>query len=96
MGAARPDEEAPAVWVERQLRPDGARQESRFRRVVFAGADGYRPHGPRWTALTHEELEDLVGAEVATDRGVGYVQRPAEPEPRPGTPGGGRGSCGDE
>ncbi|MFF8994502.1 hypothetical protein ACF09H_32180 [Streptomyces sp. NPDC014983] len=77
-----PDEGAPPVWVERQLWPDGAGQESRFRRVVFAGADGYRPHGPRWTALTHEELEDLVGAEVATDRGAGYVPRPAEPEPR--------------
>ncbi|MES9520809.1 hypothetical protein [Streptomyces capoamus] len=77
-----PDEEAPPVWVERQLWPGGARQESCLRRVVFAGADGYRPHRPRWTALTHEELEELVGAEVATDRGTGYVPRPAEPEPR--------------
>ncbi|MCG7528565.1 hypothetical protein MHW47_29500 [Streptomyces sp. OfavH-34-F] len=77
-----PDQEVPPVWVERQLWPQGSRQEVRFRRVVFAGADGYRPSGPRWKAITHEELQDLVGAPVATDRGSGYVPRPAEPEPR--------------
>ncbi|MFE2046779.1 hypothetical protein ACFXAZ_38870 [Streptomyces sp. NPDC059477] len=77
-----PDEEVPPVWVERQLWWEGSRQETRFRRVVFAGADGYRPYGPCWKAITHEELRDLVGAEVAAGRGAGYVPRPAEPEPR--------------
>ncbi|MFJ3182342.1 hypothetical protein ACIPJN_28675 [Streptomyces sp. NPDC086796] len=76
-----PDQEVPPVWVERQLWPEGSRQEVRFQRVVFAGADGYRPNGPRWRAITHEELQDLAGAPVATDR-AGYVPRPAEPEPR--------------
>jgi hypothetical protein len=77
-----PDEDLPPVWVERQIWPERSRQETRFRRVRFAGADRYRPHGPRWSAITHEELQDLVGATVATDRGAGYVPRPAEPEPR--------------
>ncbi|WP_446046438.1 hypothetical protein [Streptomyces olivaceus] len=77
-----PEREVPPVWVERQLWPGSVRQESRWRRVVFAGADGYRPHGPRWTAITHQELEDMVGAEVASDRGDGYVPRPADPGPR--------------
>ncbi|GLF98028.1 hypothetical protein [Streptomyces yaizuensis] len=77
-----PQEEAPPVWVERQLWPEGSRQETRYRRVVFTGADGHRPYGPCWTALTHEELEDLVGAEVAAGRGAGHVPRPAEVEPR--------------
>lgn len=78
-----PQEEVPPVWVERQLWPAGSRQESRFRLVVFAGADGYRPSGPRWTVLTDGQVRDLVGAEVAAGRGAGYVPRPAAPEPRP-------------
>ncbi|MEV6680724.1 hypothetical protein AB0N09_28240 [Streptomyces erythrochromogenes] len=76
-----PDEDLPPVWVEQQLWPDGD-QPARFRRVDFAGADRYRPSGPRWTAITHEQLQDLVGVPVATDRGAGYVPRPAEAEPR--------------
>ncbi|MEV5177972.1 hypothetical protein AB0L10_44870 [Streptomyces flaveolus] len=77
------DEEAPPVWVEQQLGLEESSQEPRFQEVVFAGADGYRPHGPHWTTLTHEQLEELVGAKVATDRGASYVPRPAEAEPRP-------------
>ncbi|MFJ6438713.1 hypothetical protein [Streptomyces sp. NPDC091416] len=77
-----PDQEVPPVWVERQLWPEGSRQEVRFRRVVFAGADRYRPYGPRWRAITREEMEDLAGTEVAADRGAGYVPRPAAPELR--------------
>ncbi|MFE9637037.1 hypothetical protein [Streptomyces sp. NPDC006463] len=77
-----PDEDLPPVWVEWQLWPEGGSQTSRFRRVVFADADRYRPSGPRWTAITHEQLLDLVGAPVATDRGTGYVRRPVEPEPQ--------------
>ncbi|MFM9633282.1 MULTISPECIES: hypothetical protein [Streptomyces] len=77
-----PDQDLPPVWVERQLWPQEPVQETRFRRVVFAGADRYRPHGPHWSAITHEQLQDLVGAPVATDRGTGYVPRPAEVEPR--------------
>ncbi|GCB88261.1 hypothetical protein SALB_00931 [Streptomyces noursei] len=42
-----------------------------LRRVVFAGADRYGPHGP---AITYEQLRDLVAA----DRGAGYVPCPAE------------------
>jgi hypothetical protein len=51
--------------------------------VVFAGADRYRPRDPKWSVIAHEQLEDLVGAPVATDRGAGYVPRVAEPEPQP-------------
>ncbi|MER6563185.1 hypothetical protein ABT300_36735 [Streptomyces sp. NPDC001027] len=77
-----PDQDLPPVWVERQLELQGALEETRFRRVVFDGADRYRPHGPRWSVITHEELQDTVGATVATDRGAGYVPRPTEPEPQ--------------
>ncbi|MFC8259709.1 hypothetical protein ACFUNF_19240 [Streptomyces sp. NPDC057291] len=35
-----PAENQPPVWVERQLWPEGSRQETRFWRVVFAGAVG--------------------------------------------------------
>ncbi|MFE1476485.1 hypothetical protein ACFW6N_21865 [Streptomyces cyaneofuscatus] len=77
-----PAEDQPPAWVERQLWPERSLQETRFRRVVFAGADRYRPHGPSWSAMTDEELQDLVGAPVATDRGTGYVPRAAEPEPQ--------------
>ncbi|MCX4783881.1 MULTISPECIES: hypothetical protein [unclassified Streptomyces] len=77
-----PDQDLPPVWVERQIWPEGSRQQTRFRRVVFAGADRYRPHGPRWSVITEEELQDLLGATVATDRGADYVPRPAEPGPR--------------
>ncbi|MFF1407665.1 hypothetical protein [Streptomyces sp. NPDC058294] len=76
-----PDQDLPPVWVERQMELH-APGETRFRRVVFAGADRYRPQGPRWSPITHEELQDLVGATVVTDRGAGYLPRPAEPEPR--------------
>ncbi|WP_331739637.1 hypothetical protein OG613_44165 (plasmid) [Streptomyces sp. NBC_00015] len=76
------DQDLPPVWVERQLELQGALEETRFRRVGFAGADRYRPHGPSWSVITHEQLQDLVGATVATDRGAGYVPRPAEPEPQ--------------
>jgi hypothetical protein len=77
-----PDQDQPPVWVERQLWPERSRQETRFRRVVFAGADRYRPRGPGWSVITYVQLQDLVGAPVATDRGTGYVPRPAEPEQR--------------
>ncbi|MDN3271463.1 hypothetical protein [Streptomyces sp. MA15] len=75
-------EDQPPVWVERQLWPERSLQETRFRRVVFAGADRYRPRGPKWSVITREQLQDLVGAPVATDRGAGYVPRAAEPEPQ--------------
>jgi hypothetical protein len=77
-----PAEDQPPVWVERQLRPEGAHQETRFRRVVFTETDRYRPRIPKWSVISHEELQDLVGATVAADRGAGYVPRPAEPEPQ--------------
>ncbi|MFI0169502.1 hypothetical protein [Streptomyces sp. NPDC017095] len=76
-----PAEDQPPVWVERQLWPDRPRQATRFRRVVFAGAERYRPRSPKWSAITHDQLQGLVGAPVAADRGAGYVPRPAEPEP---------------
>ncbi|MFH8873616.1 hypothetical protein [Streptomyces griseus] len=77
-----PGQDVPPVWVERQLWPEGAPQDPSFRRVTFAGADGYRPKGPRWRAITHEELQALVGTEVAAGRGDGYVPCPVAPEPR--------------
>jgi hypothetical protein len=77
-----PEENQAPVWVERQLWREGALQETRFRRVVFADADRYRPRDPHWSAITHEQLQDLVGAPVATDRGADYVPRAVEPEPR--------------
>ncbi|MDX3695026.1 hypothetical protein PV726_32750 [Streptomyces europaeiscabiei] len=79
-----PAEGVPPVWVERQLWQEGSIQEVRFRRVVFAEADRYRyrPRGPKWSVITHEQLQDLVGAPVATDRGADYVPHAAEPEPQ--------------
>ncbi|MFJ6355163.1 hypothetical protein ACIQKB_37610 [Streptomyces sp. NPDC092046] len=77
-----PDEVLPPVWVERQLMPEEDGPASHFRRVAFASADRYRPSGPRWTAITHEQLQDLVGAPVATDRGTGSMPRPAERVPQ--------------
>ncbi|MGW5782037.1 hypothetical protein [Streptomyces sp. NPDC003863] len=76
-----PEEDLPPVWVEWQLWSDGSLQDTRFRRVVFAEADRYRPRSPQWSAITPEQLQDLVGTVVATDRGAGYVPRPEEPEP---------------
>ncbi|MGW7196210.1 hypothetical protein [Streptomyces chryseus] len=78
-----PAEDQPPVWVERQLWPEGSVQDTRFRRVAFTEADRYRPRGPRWSAITHEQLQDLVGAAVATDRGAGHMPRIEEPEPQP-------------
>ncbi|WP_328863100.1 hypothetical protein [Streptomyces sp. NBC_00306] len=76
-----PAEDLPPVWVERQLWPEGELQETRFRRVMLVpSADRYRPRDPRWSVVTHEQLQDLVGAPVATDRGAGYLPRAAEPE----------------
>ena len=77
-----PAEDQPPVWVERQLWAEGSLQETCFRRVVFAEADRYQPRGPRWSVITREQLQDLVGTSVATDRGAGYVPRAAEPEPQ--------------
>ncbi|MGP3777131.1 hypothetical protein ACTWJ8_40485 (plasmid) [Streptomyces sp. SDT5-1] len=77
-----PDQKVPPVWVQRQLAPEGSPREARFQRVAFAGADGYRPTGPRWRGITDEQLRVLVGGEVDPGRGVGYVPRPAVPEPR--------------
>ncbi|GAA4031002.1 hypothetical protein [Streptomyces plumbiresistens] len=77
-----PAEDLPPVWVERQLWPEGPIQEAPFRRVVFAEADRYRPRGPKWSVITHEQLQDLVGVSVATDRGASYVPRAVEPEPQ--------------
>lgn len=78
-----PAEDLPPVWVERQLSPEGELQETCFRRVMLApSADRYRPRDPRWSVITHEQLQDLVGGPVATDRGAGYPPRAAEPEPQ--------------
>ncbi|MEC4575082.1 hypothetical protein [Streptomyces virginiae] len=77
-----PEEDLPPVWVERQLWPDGSIQETRFRRVVFAEASRYRLRRPRWSVITQEQLDALVGGVVETSRGSGYVPRPLEPEPK--------------
>lgn len=77
-----PGEELPPVWVQRQLWPAGSERPVRFQRVVFAEASRYRPARPRWSAITPDELEVLVGAPVAADRGAGYVPRAEEPEER--------------
>ncbi|MFD7705424.1 hypothetical protein [Streptomyces caelestis] len=77
-----PAEDQPPVWAEQQLWPEQPHQETHFSRVVFADADRYRPRGPKWSVITHDQLQDLVGTPVATDRGDGYIPRAAEPEPR--------------
>uniref|UniRef100_UPI002F9173FB hypothetical protein n=1 Tax=Streptomyces cellulosae TaxID=1968 RepID=UPI002F9173FB len=77
-----PDEELPPVWVQRQLDAAGSARLTDFQRVRFAEARRYRPLGPRWSRITPEQLEALVGMPVATDRGDGYVPRPEEPEPQ--------------
>ncbi|MFJ4473133.1 hypothetical protein ACIP2X_37355 [Streptomyces sp. NPDC089424] len=76
-----PAEDQPPVWVERQLWSEPSHQETRFRRVAFADSDRYRPRGPKWSVITHDQLQDLVGTPVAADRGDGYAPRAAEPEP---------------
>ncbi|MFD3334630.1 hypothetical protein ACFWV1_18520 [Streptomyces sp. NPDC058700] len=75
------DQDLPPVWVECQILPEEPLQEARFQRVVFAGTEGYLPRRPRWSLITLEQLQDLVGAPVATDRGTGYVPRPVLPQP---------------
>ncbi|MGW2100164.1 hypothetical protein ACWCPX_21105 [Streptomyces olivaceoviridis] len=77
-----PDQDQPPVWVERQLWPQGPLEETCFQRVMFDGGDRYRLRGPKWSVITHEQLQDLVGAQVAKERGAGYVPRAAEP-PKP-------------
>ncbi|MGW2272592.1 hypothetical protein [Streptomyces yangpuensis] len=77
-----PEEDLPPVWVERQLWREGSVQETRFRRVVFAEANRYRLRRPRWSAITQEQLDALVGGAVETGRGAGYVPRLAEPDPQ--------------
>ncbi|MFF9143000.1 hypothetical protein ACF09G_36275 [Streptomyces albogriseolus] len=77
-----PDEELPPVWVQRQLDAAGSARLTDFQRARFAEARRYRPLGPRWSRITPEQLEALVGMPVATDRGDGYVPRPEEPEPQ--------------
>ncbi|MGW5497449.1 hypothetical protein [Streptomyces olivaceoviridis] len=77
-----PEQDQPPVWVERQLWPQGPLEETCFQRVMFDGGDRYRPRGPKWSVITHEQLQDLVGAQVAKDRGAGYVPRAAEPPSR--------------
>ncbi|MFD9904038.1 hypothetical protein [Streptomyces sp. NPDC059063] len=78
-----PQEPLPPVWAERQLWPEDWSQPARWKRVVFAEAAPYRLRRPRWLSMTTEQLENLIGTAVATDRGTGYVPRPKEPEPQP-------------
>ncbi|MFE9769441.1 hypothetical protein ACFYPC_33815 [Streptomyces sp. NPDC005808] len=77
-----PDEELPPVWVQRHLDSGGTALSTGFQRVRFAKARPYRPQQPRWSTITAEQLEALVGARVDEDRGAGYVPRPEEPEPQ--------------
>lgn len=77
-----PDDELPPVWVQRQLDAGGLARVTEFQQVKFAEPRRYRPQGPRWSAITQEQLEALTGMPVATDRGDGYVPRPEEPEPQ--------------
>ncbi|MFI8194655.1 hypothetical protein ACIF8T_39135 [Streptomyces sp. NPDC085946] len=46
--------------------------------MVSVGADRYRPQSPPWPVITHEQLQDLAGATVATDCGTGYLPRAVE------------------
>ncbi|MGW7319203.1 hypothetical protein [Streptomyces sp. NPDC054865] len=77
-----PDEDLPPVWIQHQLWPPEMNElPVGFERVDFTDTDRYRPRTPRWTPITREELQDLVGAPVDASRGTGYEPRPAEPEP---------------
>ncbi|MGW6202057.1 hypothetical protein ACWF9B_00150 [Streptomyces sp. NPDC055089] len=77
-----PEEDLPPVWVERQLWPEDSPRETYLKRVSFAEATPYRPSRPRWSTLTAEQLQSLIGTVAATDRGAGYVPRPEVPEPQ--------------
>ncbi|MFF3326499.1 hypothetical protein [Streptomyces sp. NPDC002889] len=77
-----PGEELPPIWVQLQLGRGGEPGLTGFRRVRFAEAERYRPRGPRWSAISPQQLEALVGSPVEADRGSGFVPRPQDPEPQ--------------
>lgn len=77
-----PADSQPPVWIQRQLRDMTTHFPEVFQLVIFAGVHPYRLSQPGWATITPEQLEDLVGLPVATDRGTGYTPPPAEPEPQ--------------
>lgn len=77
-----PDEELPPVWIRLWLVPGGKPVPMVSQRGQFTETGRYRPRGPRFSTITHERLQDLLGTPIATDRGAGYVPRPTVPEPR--------------
>lgn len=77
-----PDQELPPVWIRLRLMPGGKPGPMGFQHGQFAQIDRYRPRNPRFSKITHEQLRDLVGAEVDAGRGAGYVPRAYAPELR--------------
>ncbi|MFE6555655.1 hypothetical protein ACFVHS_45975 [Streptomyces sp. NPDC057746] len=78
-----PGDPEPPVWIKHQLGDTTpAACPEVFQLVVFADTRPYWLRQPRWATITDEQLEDLVGTPVATDRGASYIPPPAEPEPQ--------------
>ncbi|MCZ1011913.1 hypothetical protein [Streptomyces lydicus] len=77
-----PDEELPPVWVQLQLRGDGGPGLEGFQRVRFTESERFGVRGPRWTGVSPQQLETLVGSPVEADRGSGFIPHPEEPEPQ--------------
>ncbi|WP_331732040.1 hypothetical protein [Streptomyces sp. NBC_00989] len=76
-----PQEVLPPVWVQRLLGSEGEALPTGFQVVRFTEGQPYRPQNPRWSAITVEQLKELVGTRVEEGCGDGYVPRPEEPEP---------------
>ncbi|MFG2304527.1 hypothetical protein [Actinacidiphila glaucinigra] len=77
-----PADPQPPLWIQRQLRDTTTHFPEVFQLVIFADVHPYRLRQPGWATITPEQLEDLVGLPVATDRGTGYTPPPADPEPQ--------------
>lgn len=75
-----PGEELPPVWIHLKLMRGGKLGPMGVRHGQFTQTGRYWPQDPRFSTITPERLEALVGVPVAVDRGAGYVPRPEEPE----------------
>lgn len=76
-----PVESQPPLWVQRETRRDKP-NAGEWELVTFTEAsEPYRLRGPRWCALSGDQLRQLVGRPVDTGRGAGYVPRPVVPGP---------------
>ncbi|WP_433136439.1 hypothetical protein ACQPZ8_30095 [Actinomadura nitritigenes] len=77
-----PDEPQPPLWIRRQLLrgwDEFVLHEMRADPQPAAEPYAVSPQAASTHRVTLEEIRRLVGADVAPDRGAGYVPRPPEP-----------------